>query len=220
MLGMTAAELNTTSTQNVHSRRRQQAHPSSGHRNPDQGAKSAPTTKRGFPAMSQFRTRRGVSALLLTAAGVAITAAMAVPVHAAGPIKARIVAIQGGNGMATSGTTARDVFQFDGSGGTITVSSSTGPVSAGAGCTQVGTSAVRCSGVVLIQAFGGSGNDNIRNNTAVPMGVNGQSDNDTLIGGPGRDTLNGGFGSDFANGRGGRDTCAAETVVSCEEVTS
>ncbi|MGH4025677.1 MAG: hypothetical protein ACRDRV_13970 [Pseudonocardiaceae bacterium] len=162
-----------------------------------------------------------MSALLLTAAAsAAMTAAMTVPAHAAEPIKVRLTAIQGGNAMSVSGTTANDVFQFDGSGGTITVSSSTGPVSAVSGCTQVGTSKVRCSGVVLIQAFGGSGHDKITNNTAVPLGVNGGSDNDTLTGGPGRDTLNGGFGVDVADGRGGKDTCSAETVFSCEEVTS
>jgi Ca2+-binding RTX toxin-like protein len=163
-----------------------------------------------------------MSALLLTvAASATVTAAMTVPAHAAEPMKVRLRPIQGGSAMSVSGTTARDVFRFDGSGGTITVSSTTGPVSAlSSGCAQVGTSKVQCFGVVLIEALGGSGNDEITNNTAASMGVNGQSDNDTLVGGSGRDTLNGGFGIDSANGRGGKDTCSAETVVSCEEVTS
>ncbi|HEX2248431.1 MAG TPA: hypothetical protein VHH13_12875 [Arthrobacter sp.] len=161
-----------------------------------------------------------MSALLLTAAGVAITTAMAVPAYAADPIKVRLSPIQGGNGMSVSGTTVRDVFQFDGSGSTVTISASTGPVSALSGCTQIGASKVQCSGVVLIQALSGSGNDVITNNTAVRMGVNGGSDNDTLVGGSGKDTLNGGFGVDDANGRGGIDTCSAEILLSCEEVTS
>jgi Ca2+-binding RTX toxin-like protein len=162
-----------------------------------------------------------VGVLLLTAAAnVAIAGAMTISAHAATPIKVRVDPIQGGNAMSVSGTLVRDVFQFDGSGGTITVSSSTGPVSAGVGCTQLETAKVRCFGVTLIQALGGSGNDEIRNNSAVAMGVNGGSDNDTLVGGSGRDTLNGGFGVDSADGRGGRDTCSAETVVSCEEITS
>jgi Ca2+-binding RTX toxin-like protein len=166
--------------------------------------------------VSLVHTRRALSALLLTvAAGVAL----ALPANAADPIKVRSDAIHGGNDMSVSGTTLADVYQFDGSGGTITVSSSSGPVTAGTGCTQVSASSVQCTGVSRIDAFGGLGNDTITNNTGVPMGVNGGSDNDTLVGGSGRDTLNGGFGVDSANGRGGFDTCSAEILTSCEEVT-
>jgi Ca2+-binding RTX toxin-like protein len=167
--------------------------------------------------------QRTFRAVLITAtASMAIAGGLAGPAQAADPLKVRIGAIQGGNAMSVSGTTVRDVFQFDGSNGTISVSSSTGPVSnlAGTACTQVSTTKVTCFGVSLIETFGGSGNDVISNNTSVRMGVNGQSGDDTLNGGPGPDTLNGGSGTDTANGGGGRDTCSAEILISCEEVTS
>ena len=80
---------------------------------------------------------------------------------------------------------------------------------------------MRCTGVSRLEVGAGSGDDEVRNNTSVPMGVNTASGNDKLFGGSGRDTLNGGNGIDTADGRGGRDTCGGnETVTSCEEVTS
>lgn len=161
----------------------------------------------------------------MIAAGVAVTAGVAAPAHAADPLKVRMTPIQGGNAMSVSGTLARDVFQFDGTSatvGTVTVTASTGPVSnlAGSACVQNTASQVTCFGVSYIETFGGSGNDEIRNNTGVRMGVNGGSGDDRLIGGAFRDTLNGGSGIDIADGRGNQDTCSAETVISCEEVTS
>jgi RTX calcium-binding nonapeptide repeat (4 copies) len=157
-------------------------------------------------------TKRGMSALLLIVAGLAVTTAPAAPAHAASTIKVS----SGGGTMSAAGTTAGDIYRFDGSGGTITVSSSTTAVTAGAECDQVNTFAARCYNIVRIETLGGSGNDTITNNTGAGMGVNGGSDNDTLVGGPFRDTLNGGLGNDTADGRGGIDTCSAETVISCE----
>jgi Ca2+-binding RTX toxin-like protein len=72
-----------------------------------------------------------------------------------------------------------------------------------------------------MEVLGLSGDDEIRNNTAIPMGSNGGSGNDILFGGSKNDTLNGGSGFDTADGRGGFDTCGGdEKRTSCEEVTS
>lgn len=171
--------------------------------------------------MSQFRIRRTASALLLAAASVTATVALAGPAHAGtDPIKVRSTAIQGGNGISISGTTVRDVIRITNSGSTIRVSSTTGPVTAFAPCVQKGAEA-ECKGAVSIQAFGGSGNDEINNDSSIRMGANGGSGDDILRGGSNNDSaLNGGLGFDTSDGRGGRDTCSAEKVISCEEVTS
>lgn len=169
-------------------------------------------------AYMNLKTKRAISAsLMIVAASLALTA----PAHAATEIKVSSGPISGGNSMSATGTPAPDVFQFDGSsGGAVTVSSTSTGVVAGTGCVQVNPFAARCFGIVLIEAFGGSGKDTITNNTNARMGVNGGSDNDTLVGGSFRDTLNGGVGNDFANGRGGFDTCSVESFTSCEEITS
>jgi Ca2+-binding RTX toxin-like protein len=158
---------------------------------------------------------------VLAAGAAAAALTTTAPAQAVSPITVRSVAISGGNAISVAGTTIRDVITFTGSGGTITVTSVTStPVTALAGCSQTSATKATCSGVVRIEAFGGSGNDEIRNKTAVKMGVNGQSDDDLLVGGSNADTLNGGFGQDIASGGSGRDTCSAETTISCEEVTS
>ncbi len=59
-------------------------------------------------------------------------------------------------------------------------------------------------GVVIEDAWGGSGNDVLRGNAAANMLV-GRTGADVLIGGDGRDTLRGGYGADDLRGGGGDD---------------
>jgi len=63
---------------------------------------------------------------------------------------------------------------------------------------------------LLIQVFGGDGNDRVsfdEANGALPKGnLHGESGNDTLTGGSGADLLNGGAGDDTLFGKGGGDT--------------
>lgn len=171
--------------------------------------------------MFQPRMRRVCRTLLLSGAALALSTAVATPAHAATTVKVRSVAISGGNAMSVSGTTVRDVLTFSGSGGTVTVSTSNPATAAGGACTQVNSTQVRCTGITLLQVLSGSGDDEVRNDTAVPMGTNGGSGNDKLVGGSKADTLNGGPGVDTGDGRGGFDTCGGvENRTSCEEVTS
>jgi serralysin len=91
----------------------------------------------------------------------------------------------------------------------------------GNNCKLLTSTIVRCSGITRMEVLGLSGDDEIRNNTAIPMGSNGGSGNDILVGGSKNDTLNGGSGFDTADGRSGFDTCGGdEKRTSCEEVTS
>lgn len=80
---------------------------------------------------------------------------------------------------------------------------------------------MRCTGITSLEVVGSSGDDELRNNTAIKMGSNGGPGNDILFGGSNKDTPNGGSGFDTADGRGGFDTCGGdEKRTSCEEVTS
>lgn len=171
---------------------------------------------------TELHLRRILTAVALSGAALAATTATALPAQAqATQIKVRTVAISGGNAMAVSGTTVRDVITFSGSGGTITVTTNNPAVVTGGACTPLSSTRVRCTGVSRLQAQGGSGNDQVTNDTAVPMGTNGGSGDDVLTGGSSFDTLNGSIGVDTGNGRGGFDTCGGiEIRTSCEEVTS
>jgi Ca2+-binding RTX toxin-like protein len=173
--------------------------------------------------MIQLRLRRTLSAVALSGATLALTLAAATPAQAATTVKVRADAIQGGNAMSVVGTTVREVLTFTTSGGgTVTVfTGNPATVTPGTACTLITSTQVRCTGVSLLQVLAGSGDDEVHNNTSIPMGTNGGSGNDKLFGGSGRDTLNGGPGFDTANGGGGFDTCGGDEVrTSCEEVTS
>lgn len=172
--------------------------------------------------MTQLHLRRVLTAVVLSGAALAATTAAALPAQAqTTPIKVRTVAVQGGNAMLVTGTSVRDVMTFSGSGGTITVTTNNPAAATGGACTALGSTQVRCTGVSQLQVSGGAGNDEIINNTSVPMGTNGGSGDDRLTGGTGRDTLNGSLGTDTGNGREGFDACGSiEFRTSCEEVTS
>ena len=66
-------------------------------------------------------------------------------------------------------------------------------VTSGNNCTLLTSTIVRCSGITRMEVLGLSRDDEIRNNTAIPntripMGSNGGSGNDILVGGSKNDT--------------------------------
>ena len=173
--------------------------------------------------MIKLALRRMVGAVLLSGAALALSTAAALPAEAAATtVKVSSGPISGGNVLSVVGTTARDVITFNGSSSSVDVSTGNpASITSGNKCFLLTSTIVRCSGITRLEVLGGSGNDEIRNNTAIRMGSNGGSGNDVLIGGSSNDTLNGGFDFDTADGRGGFDTCGGdEKRTSCEEVTS
>ena len=172
--------------------------------------------------MVKLALRRMVGAVLLSGAALALSTAAALPAEAATTVKVSSGPISGGNVLSVVGTTARDVITFNGSSSSVDVSTGNpASITSGNKCFLLTSTIVRCSGITLLEVLGGSGNDEIRNNTAIRMGSNGGSGNDILVGGSSNDTLNGGSDFDSANGRGGFDTCGGdEKRTSCEEVTS
>ncbi len=173
--------------------------------------------------MIKLALRRTFGAVLLSGAALALSTAAAMPAEAAATtVKISSGPISGGNVLSVVGTTVREVITINGS--TTSVDVSTGnpaSITSGNKCSLLTSTIVRCTGITSLEVFGGSGNDEIRNNTAIKMGSNGGSGNDILVGGSNKDTLNGGSDFDTADGRGGFDTCGGdEKRTSCEEVTS
>ncbi|GAB1819092.1 hypothetical protein [Herbidospora sp. RD11066] len=105
------------------------------------------------------------------------------------------------------------------------------------GCVKPNAATVRCpsAGVTNIQISTGDGHDWVENRTSLPARVflnrgidiylggsardtvNGDEDDDILIGNGGGDELMGGPGlGDYAEGGAATDFCSAETVVTCE----
>lgn len=172
--------------------------------------------------MIKLALRRTLGAVLLSGAALALSTAAALPAEAATTVKVSSGPISGGNVLSVVGTSVREVITFNGS--TTSVDVSTGnpaSITSGTKCSLLTSTIVRCKDITRLEVLGGSGNDEIRNNTAIRMGANGGSGNDLLVGGSNNDTLNGGFDVDTADGRGGFDTCGGdEKRTSCEEVTS
>jgi N-acetylglucosamine-6-sulfatase len=140
--------------------------------------------------------------------------------------------VLGGTGPSTAGTASVDAtgtLEFDA--GTrignrltisrvdtfLTLSDSSAPIAAGAGCEQVRVSTVRCSqaSVSRLLVNGGDSDDTIVTPNAVDASVNGgfgndsltsRSGSDRLSGDGGNDLLNGGTGPDVLIGGGGVDT--------------
>lgn len=167
------------------------------------------------------RKRRNITALALTLAGLATTAVLASPAHAAG---ATVTVGSFGN-MSVVGTTGNDSVDINPSNGKVNVTSSLHSVTAGAGCVQQGPGTVSCSGVSTITVNVRTGDDTVRNNTSLFAEIFGSAGSDRLSGGSGRDILVGGSGDDFLSGNGGNDTtdggpdsdsCSGETEVNCE----
>jgi len=125
----------------------------------------------------------------------------------------RIVRITGtslGDSVVPSGGSS------NGSGTQIRVSATVGQLVAGPGCVQLG-SVVQCDGVSRIKFIAGSGDDAFRNDTGLPVQLEGGPGSDRLSGGPANDAIIGGEGNDFAFGRAGIDTCTqAENESDCE----
>src|SRR5689334_13741035 len=117
--------------------------------------------------------RRTLAAVLRSATALGLGTAAATPAEAATTVKVRALAISGGKALSVVGTTNRDVITVNGS--TASVDVSTGNVASvpDGSCTQLAPTLVRCTGITLLQILAGSGNDEVRNNTAIPMGTNG-----------------------------------------------
>ena len=174
--------------------------------------------------MIKLALRRTFGAVLLSGAALALSTAAAMPAEAAATtVKVSSGPISGGNVLSVVGTQRprRDHVS------TVppppsTCRPATWPASrAATRCSLLTSTIVRCTGITSLEVLGSSGNDEIRNNTAIKMGSNGGSGNDILVGGSNKDTLNGGSDFDTADGRGGFDTCGGdEKRTSCEEVTS
>jgi Ca2+-binding RTX toxin-like protein len=130
-----------------------------------------------------------------------LTLLVALPPNAFG---ASVAEIRPGNGggpfVRVNGDAADNEITVTLSGGTYTVSDTTG-VTAGPGCTQVGLDAsCPAAGITWTVINGGGGGDTL----------NGSDGSDRINGGPGPDDINGNRGDDvFNSGRGGIDfaTC-------------
>jgi hypothetical protein len=124
----------------------------------------------------------------------------------------------GGSEVNVAGTDSAENVLVRSLNGNLQVSRNSGPaISAGVGCTKVGTNVVECPGTIAtirIDLFGG--NDKAQNDTSTFTGMFGGRGADTVVGGFGADKLLGGLDGDNAQGRGGVDTCIAETESSCE----
>ncbi|MDF5754216.1 hypothetical protein [Spongiactinospora sp. TRM90649] len=171
---------------------------------------------------SRSLSRRGVAALVLGVAAFAGAAVItASPAHAAGAT----VRVNSFGQLVAEGTTGPDSIDLNPSGTATTVSSALHSVTAGAGCVQLGPSAVRCDGVTSILVNTTRGDDVVRNNTALFAEIFGSAGSDRLTGGSGRDILVGGSGNDFLTGNAGNDitdggpdfdTCSGESEPNCE----
>lgn len=167
------------------------------------------------------RMRRHITALTLTAAGLATTAVLAAPAHAAGAT----VTVGSFQNMSVVGTVGDDSIDINAFNGKVTVTSSLHSVTAGAGCVQQGPGTASCAGVTTITVNVRAGNDTVRNTTSLFAEIFGSAGSDRLSGGSGRDILVGGSGDDFLSGNGGNDitdggpdfdTCAGESEPNCE----
>jgi Ca2+-binding RTX toxin-like protein len=169
-----------------------------------------------------FRRLRRVT--VLTLAGLACSAALASPAHAADTVMVK----KNGGVLSVVGTPAGDSITVDQPGGVgarITVTVSGGSATAGAGCIQLSSRKVECDETFQIGVSGGDGADAILVNSqtrGILFGNLGNdkifagSGNDELRGADGNDILRGGGGTESANGGNGTDSCTAETESRCE----
>ena len=86
--------------------------------------------------------------------------------------------------------------------------SAAGTVTAGAGCSQVDTTTVRCrEPITAITVDLGDGSDTLTDSLLVtPVTVDGGAGDDAITGGGGNDRISGGDGDDSLEGGGGNDT--------------
>lgn len=172
--------------------------------------------------MSLTRVRR---ATVLTLAGLACSAALASPAHAASTVEV----LKNGGVLNIIGTAVGENITVDQPGGYgnpvfITVSGSTLSTTA-PGCFATSATRAQCDATFQIGVSGGGGADGIRvisNTRSLLSGgpgddfVIGGSGNDELRGATGNDVLQGSVGNDTANGGAGNDFCAAEGEALCE----
>jgi Ca2+-binding RTX toxin-like protein len=157
------------------------------------------------------RLARLAAGLSVAAAATATTLLGAAPAYAATPVT---TSVSGGT-LNVVGTGFGDSVTANGGNGVVTLSNLLGSITAGTGCTQLG-STVRCTGVNALQFSGLGGDDTFRNNTSTRSFLAGGAGSDRITGGPGNDVIRGGSGVDFAFGQGGLDICTAENESGCE----
>jgi len=162
---------------------------------------------------------RMAAGLLATAAAMGLALASVPAAHAS---ESKIlVEVSGTRIMRISGTSIGDNAvatggSSSGSGTQILVSSAVNQLTAGLGCIQVGA-AVKCDNVSRIKFIGGAGDDTFRNDSGLPVQLEGGPGRDRLSGGPANDAIIGGADSDFAFGGPGTDTCSqSENESGCE----
>jgi Ca2+-binding RTX toxin-like protein len=172
--------------------------------------------------MSLTRVRR---ATVLTLAGLACSAALASPAHAASSVSIQ----KNGGVLNIIGTAVGEnitVEQLGGVGAPVVITVTGSPLSTTAPtCAVVTATEAFCDGTFQIGVSGGGGADGIRviGATRSLLSGNGGDDfvvggtgNDDLRGGDGEDILRGSTGTDAANGGAGSDFCSAEVEALCE----
>ena len=159
----------------------------------------------------RHRFGRLVAGLSVAAAVTGTTLLGAAPAYAATPV---IASVSNGT-LNIKGSSFGDGVVASNSNGAFTLSTTTGSITAGTGCQQLGT-VVTCSGFDLMVFSGLLGDDTFKNDTSMRSFLSGGPGSDRITGGPGNDVIRGGDGSDFAFGRGGFDTCTAESESDCE----
>jgi RTX calcium-binding nonapeptide repeat (4 copies) len=92
--------------------------------------------------------------------------------------------------------------------GSVTVTDTGAPITAGPGCTQDGAGAVRCSGVIAVFVDARDGDDEVEitgESRLYATRISGGPGDDLVTGSDGNDRLTGGAGRDRLLGRGGDD---------------
>ncbi|GAA4939249.1 calcium-binding protein [Actinoplanes utahensis] len=148
--------------------------------------------------------RRTLAALGATAAAVASTAVLASPAQAATSGIVKVIGTNRVEFRALLGVSNAVVLTI--SGRTVTIDDRVA-LTAGAGCSRVDSTKVRCTtsaATARLDVWVGDRNDYVRNDTGVFMLAGGANGDDTLIGGSGRDQLQGGAGNDKLLGRNGQ----------------
>ncbi|MEJ3655155.1 hypothetical protein WEH80_26605 [Actinomycetes bacterium KLBMP 9759] len=169
--------------------------------------------------------RRGTLLLALTAAGLATFAA---PAAAETTVAVRmdggVMVVTGSGSSDNIRLEQTDRFDANETVATVTITSTNGPLSAGAGCTATGTTSARCVAAQIsanlaagddflqfvgnrrVFAFGGLGHDELSSSSGA----------DELSGGDGDDFLDAGGNVDRLRGGNGVDSCVGgESLSSC-----
>ena len=129
-----------------------------------------------------------------------VAVALAASGTAAAPEPATVARVEGGRLVITAAPARAAQINVSG----ITISDA-GTMRAGAGCTRLSASRVRCAQVEEIVIYLGNRDDTVLYDSAVPTEQHGGDGNDSLHGGSGPDVLEGGGGDDTMTGGLGPD---------------